>query len=74
MSRRLLVQGNKERLHCHNSVEDTGRANVPLRAGMEGEKKYSPPFGTTQSAVKESSLPWVLGFVPDIVRATPVLF
>jgi hypothetical protein len=25
------------------------RANVFLRAGMEGEKKYSPPFATTHS-------------------------
>ena len=35
---------------------------------MEGEKKYSPPFGTTHSAVSESSAPWLFGSVPESVR------
>ena len=44
------------------------RANVLRRTGIEGEKKYSPPFGTTHSAVSESSAPWLFGSVPESVR------
>ena len=36
---------------------------------MLGEKKYSPPLGTTQSVGRASSAVCLDGFAPDIVRA-----
>ena len=41
---------------------------VSRRAEIEGEKKYSPPLGTTHSMGSGSTLLWSLGFVPDIER------
>ena len=35
---------------------------------MEGEKKYSPPLGTTHSVGSESVALWSLGFVPTMLR------
>ena len=35
---------------------------------MEGEKKYSPPFGTTHVGRVSEAL-WLVGFVPTIERA-----
>ena len=39
---------------------------------MEGEKKYSPPLGTTQVGRGREVL-WLAGFVPTIERASPEL-
>lgn len=41
-----------------------------LSAAIEGEKKYSPPFGTTQVG-SCSSVDWLIGFVPTICRGEP---
>ena len=53
-------------------------AKVLRRAGMDGEKKYSPPLGTTHSTGSESVALWSLGFAPDIDRGPipsgPLLF
>ena len=35
---------------------------------MEGEKKYSPPLGTTHSAGSGSVALWSLGFAPTMLR------
>ena len=35
---------------------------------MDGEKKYSPPFGTTHSAGSERVAVWLFGSVPERVR------
>lgn len=37
---------------------------------MEGEKKYSPPLGTTHVG-RLSEVLWLFGFVPIIDRAPP---
>ena len=39
-----------------------------LSAGSDGEKKYSPPFGTTHSVARLSVADWLFGSVPDRVR------
>ena len=44
------------------------KAKVFLSAGREGEKKYSPPFGTTHVG-RVSEVLWLLGLVPIIERA-----
>ena len=44
-------------------------ANVFVRELIEGEKKYSPPFGTTHCAVRLRFVAWLPGLVPDITRA-----
>ena len=53
-------------------------AKVLRRVGMEGEKKYSPPLGTTHSVGSESVAFWFLGFTPDMERGPiplgPLLF
>ena len=38
--------------------------------GRDGEKKYSPPFGTTQVG-RESEVLWLWGSVPIIERVPP---
>ena len=43
------------------------RAKVSLKVEIEGEKKYSPPRGTTQMGRSNDSL-CKLGLVPDIER------
>ena len=35
---------------------------------MEGEKKYSPPLGTTHSMGKLRNVLWSLGYAPTIQR------
>lgn len=58
------------------SIDDHfDKANTFLRALIDGAKKYSPPLGTTHSAVKERLLFWLLGsgLVPDITRTPPAL-
>ena len=50
--------------HCNIQAN----AKVLRRAGIEGEKKYSPPFGTTHSAGSASVALWFFGSVPDRLR------
>jgi len=61
-------------VHQRNSadvpfIDELVKAKVPLRAGIEGEKKYSPPFGTTHSVGSVRSIPWLLGFAPVILKS-----
>ena len=43
-------------------------ANLLRRVGIEGVKKYSPPFETTHSVGIARFALWLFGSVPDIVR------
>ncbi len=47
-------------------------ANLLRRAGIEGEKKYSPPFGTTHSVGSDRLSFWFLGSVPTRARGPTV--
>ncbi len=60
--------------HQRNSTEvpfteELAKAKIALRAGIEGEKKYSPPFGTTHSVGSVTLVPWLLGSTPDIFNS-----
>src|ERR1700722_430447 len=44
----------------------TAKAKVFLRAGMEGEKKYSPPFDTTHCLASSGRLSGVTGFLGSV--------
>ena len=63
----LPIHTARYRQRCHFDGH-FARAKVPLRAEMEGENKYSPPFGTTHGMGRRSGVLWLLGFVPSIVR------
>ena len=52
----------------HAVAEFHAKAKVSRSAGIEGEKKYSPPLGTTHSTGRSSVLLWSLGFAPTMVR------
>ena len=44
----MKIQLSMRAVRQHQSSDDGSvSANVSLSAGIEGEKKYSPPFGTT---------------------------
>ena len=51
-------------------------ANVSFSTGIDGEKKYSPPFGTTHCAPRSRLSPWLngSGSEPLISRTTPAVF
>lgn len=50
-------------------ADELVKAKVSLRAEIEGEKKYSPPFGTTHFLGSVRSVLWLLGFAPDILKS-----
>ena len=59
MSHNISTGKEKDELGVHqiqSSDFDSANAKVSLSAGIEGEKKYSPPFGTTHSCGKGSSV------------------
>ena len=39
-----------------------------FNAGIDGEKKYSPPLGTTHSVARDNDADWLLGSVPTNER------
>lgn len=55
----LILVASNTSCELYNSAfgRDPARAKVSLRAGMEGEKKYSPPLGTTHCVFMVSSVP-----------------
>ena len=54
-----------------NYDEVPAKAKVLFRAGIDGEKKYSPPFGTTHLG-KVNVLSGLLGLVPESESSSPV--